>query len=255
MMTRWGKDQLRNLRAFAVAVAALAFAGTALAQTKLCKPGESCRLALPTAGVYMGIQAYPYITDSENQICADQECSIQVREGPSPFGIDRKFALHLHYYGWDTLASELALDPTCTGAGSELCDDYQNGRVPVISWECDGAAPPKGSHSTDELGIDSYQRSTTDVFADNIDPFYSDFTQPAFAGKPLMVGENGSPNFAMQNEEVQDTYLAVGPNSLLADFQRKLYPRLKAYDYFDSDNFDKGKNTIEAGCWSLQPRT
>ncbi len=378
---------LTKLQAFAFALAAFAPAAFAFAQAGSCTAGEGCRLILPSTGVYMGIRPYPDITDSKGHLCTGNEkCAIEVRERRAPFGIDRKFALHLHYYGWTALESELARDPTCSRGGSDLCDDFQNGRVPVISWECDDSVPPKPYRSTDQviaegnqrefvdcaenltqgwpfeyctirntadllkeypgpvllrwfwefnllkkenksclghgpsknpilstpmeytdfkgawqniwnifeaeqvpnvmflwnpgnyipcppgksqscgihdphnyypgsayvdwIGIDTYQRETSETFAYNFGQFYGDFKG---YGKPLMVGENGSPNYAQNTEEVQATYLGAGQNGLLADFESNPspYPELKAYDYFDSDSVGKGKRNTNS--WVLDP--
>src|SRR5579872_3842285 len=53
-------------------------------------------------GIYLGIWAnplglHPISEDKEEQ-------AIELREGGAPLGINRTFALHLHYYGWTALA-------------------------------------------------------------------------------------------------------------------------------------------------------
>jgi len=80
--------------------------------------------------VYLGFWADPALTNSGS------EKDIEVREGPPPLGIGRRFALHLHYVAWTGLAAELdgngVLQPD---AG--LKGDIDNGRTPVVSWNCD----------------------------------------------------------------------------------------------------------------------
>jgi hypothetical protein len=290
----------------------------------------------PDRGIYLGIWANP-------QLGSGQEAAIEVREGPAPNGINRTFALHLHYYSWTKLAGEL------DSAGvfhpdDDLLGDIAHGRIPVISWVCDGtvfnsdgliaAGDPNedanimatasalaqypgpvllrwfwefnrlggnqncrgdaggtptqqvyndfigawrhirqlfrqagaanvlflwnpgyypadgdptdphnyypGNGFVDWIGIDTYQRSTTATFADDFGLFYSDFSQDQYGHKPLMVGENASPNFTVHNLELQSTYL----QGLLADVQAGLYPLLKAYCYFDSHPTGKTDNWI-----------
>ncbi len=86
-------------------------------------------LAVPANGVYLGIWANPAL--------GSPEAAIEAREGPAPNGIGRRFALHLHYTNWTDLSQEL------DSAGvfhpdSDLQGDISHGRVPVISWVCDG---------------------------------------------------------------------------------------------------------------------
>jgi len=87
-----------------------------------------------------------------------------------------------------------------------------------------------GNDFVDWIGIDTYQRSTTATFASDFGQFYSDFSVGEYAGKPLMVGENGSQNFSTNNMELQAPYL----QGLLTDVLGGEFPLLKAYDYFDA---------------------
>jgi hypothetical protein len=68
---------------------------------------------------------------------SNSEAAIEIREGPAPSGINRPSALHLHYYAWKDLSQELD-----SGGGFQpdrgLLGDIGHGRVPVISWVCDG---------------------------------------------------------------------------------------------------------------------
>ncbi len=86
-------------------------------------------LQIPANGVYLGIRANPTLG-------ANQEAAIEVNEGNGPAGIGRRFSLHLLYYGWQAIASELdgngVLQPDV-----ELGGDIAKGRVPVIAWGCD----------------------------------------------------------------------------------------------------------------------
>ena len=90
--------------------------------------GAAPPLPIPATGAYLGIWANPAF--------GGVEAAIQMREGPAPYGINRTFALHLHYYPWDGLAKLLnaqgVLEPDTALAG-----DIARGRVPVISWSCD----------------------------------------------------------------------------------------------------------------------
>lgn len=87
-----------------------------------------------------------------------------------------------------------------------------------------------GNAYVDWIGEDTYQRTQTETFDDDFGLFYSDFSQSQFGGRPLMVGENGSQDFAQFNAELQWTYL----HGVLSDAQANRYPLLKAYDYFDA---------------------
>jgi hypothetical protein len=89
-----------------------------------------------------------------------------------------------------------------------------------------------GDEFVDWIGLDTYQRSPTSTFADDFGLFYQDF---ASKQKPLMIGENASPNFAIEKSELQWTYL----QGLLAEVQAGQYPQLEAYCYFDSKPKDK----------------
>ena len=100
-----------------------------------------------------------------------------------------------------------------------------------------------GNQFVDWIGTDSYQRTATSTFADDIGLFYSDFSQGQYGGKPLMVGENGAADSATYGMETQQSYL----QGVLADLQANKYPLLKAYDYFDSD----GTVTKTSGNWAL----
>jgi hypothetical protein len=96
-----------------------------------------------------------------------------------------------------------------------------------------------GNTFVDWIGLDSYQRSNSATFKDDIQPFYGDFSQPQYGSKPLIIGENGSPNWGRNNLELQWTYV----QGILSDMQSDLYPLLKGYHYFDS--------TGPAGSWVL----
>ncbi len=87
-----------------------------------------------------------------------------------------------------------------------------------------------GNAYVDWIGIDTYQRAAGDTFINDFGQFYSDFTASQFGGKPLMVGENGSQGYSIDNSEIQAGYL----QGLLADIRNGTYPLLKAYDYFDA---------------------
>ncbi|HYL78622.1 MAG TPA: glycosyl hydrolase [Bryobacteraceae bacterium] len=290
--------------------------------TALWVSGSS--LPVPASGAYLGIWADP--------AHGNPEAAIEVREGPAPNGINHRFALHLHYYAWKNIAAMLnngVLQPDVALQG-----DISHGRVPVISWVCDGSVPNSdhviasgdanedaiitataralaqypgpvllrwfwefnvlgnnqscrgdtggtptqqvyadfigawrrirqlfqtagasnvvflwnpghytadanaddphgfypGNDYVDWIGLDTYQDSTSATFATNIEPFYSDFSQAQYAGKPLMVGENGSQNWSEHSQEFQAAYL----QGLLSDLQENRFPQLKAYCYFDS---------------------
>jgi len=131
-----------------------------------------------------------------------------------------------------------------------------------------------GSSYVDWIGIDTFQRATTDTFNIDFEQFCQDFSgidpetgQPY--DKPLMVGANGSQNYSdnpvpcpttqCPGTELQARYLA----GLLADFggdnhHDNLYPLLKAYDYFDSGVAGGGTNWILdspvcGGCYPAPP--
>lgn len=88
-------------------------------------------LSVPSTGIYLGVWADP-------SLAGGQEKAIEIREGSSPNGINRSFALHLDYYAWTDLSQEL------DGSGvfhpdPQLLGDISHGRVPVISWACDSS--------------------------------------------------------------------------------------------------------------------
>ena len=56
---------------------------------------------------------------------AIHELEAQMR---SASGVDRRLALHLHFYGWRTIV-DVPNDPS-------IADDFANGRTPVITWTC-----------------------------------------------------------------------------------------------------------------------
>ncbi len=92
----------------------------------------------PAGQVYLGIWADP---DLDPQGHGSQERAIEVREGPAPLGVNRTFALHLHYYQWPDLAQALGAPGSGFQPDNDLSGDIQHGRVPVISWKCDGFTP------------------------------------------------------------------------------------------------------------------
>ena len=91
-----------------------------------------------------------------------------------------------------------------------------------------------GNAYVDWLAVDIYQTGTTSTFVQDFDLFYNDFSLSQYGGKPLMVGENGSPNYSQYTVEAQSTYL----QGVVAAVQANRYPLLKAYDYFDSQGLD-----------------
>ena len=91
-----------------------------------------------------------------------------------------------------------------------------------------------GNAYVDWLAVDTYQNGTTSTFVEDFDLFYKDFSQSAYGGKPILVGENGSPNYSQYSVEAQASYL----QGVLAAIQAGRYPLLKAYDYFDSQGVD-----------------
>jgi len=90
-------------------------------------------LSVPAAGVYLGIWANPALASTQEQ-------AIEIREGPAANGINRRFNFHLHYYGWTVLAQELD-SAGLFHPNAELLGDISRGRIPVISWTCDGKVP------------------------------------------------------------------------------------------------------------------
>jgi len=100
-----------------------------------------------------------------------------------------------------------------------------------------------GDEYVDWIGIDNFQRSfsISETFDNDFEKTYDELKGNA---KPLMVGANGSPNYAdlpppicppghpcpNTNPEFQYPYL-VG---LLYDLQHGQYSHLKGYDYFDA---------------------
>ena len=108
------------------------FSGAGLAQDLPASSGRPGK-------IYLGLWADP---DLDPQGHMSQERAIEVREGTLPDssgnydeGIDRAFALHLHYFDWTQLAQE-----NVSGVfqpDNDLLGDINHGRVPVISWKCD----------------------------------------------------------------------------------------------------------------------
>jgi len=139
--------------------------------------------------------------------------------------------------------------------------EYGGGNVMFV-WDPNNYTPGEwtdphpyypGSPYVDWIGIDTFQRATSDTFTSNFEQFYQDFSgiDPATGqpyGKPLMVGANGSQNYFDNNPgpcplpepcplgtELQSTYLAGLLDDLGYGYPKdNLYPLLKAYDYFDS---------------------
>jgi uncharacterized protein (TIGR03437 family) len=95
-----------------------------------------------------------------------------------------------------------------------------------------------GNAYVDWVAVDTYQNGTTSTFVQDFDLFYNDFSQSQYAGKLLMVGENGSPNYSQYSVEAQAAYL----QGVLAAIQANRYPLLKAYNYFDSQGTDNKGN-------------
>jgi hypothetical protein len=81
-------------------------------------------LPVPATGIYLGIWADP-------TLASNQEKAIEILEGPAPTGINRPFALHLHYYKWSDLSQEL--NNGVFQRDAQLLDDLTHGRIPVIS--------------------------------------------------------------------------------------------------------------------------
>lgn len=104
---------------------------TALVAALLGLPAAAQLPPPPDGQVYLGIWANP-------SLATTQEAAIEIREGAAPNGINRTFALHLHYENWHALAdmtdSSGTFHPDAALAGDILHD-----RVPVISWTCDGS--------------------------------------------------------------------------------------------------------------------
>jgi hypothetical protein len=55
-----------------------------------------------------------------------------------------------------------------------------------------------------------------------------------------MAGENGAFGYAVNNQELQATYL----QGFLAAMQANRYPQLKAYDYFDAGGVDTATRSL-----------
>lgn len=86
---------------------------------------------LPDGKVYLGIWADPMLTASTSQ-----EKAIGMREGSTEAGINRTFALHLHYYDWTELLQALEVGGVFQ-PDNDLSGDIDHKRVPIISWKCD----------------------------------------------------------------------------------------------------------------------
>lgn len=69
--------------------------------------------------------------------------------------IGRKLAAHLHYFGWNQIGSDFNGSSSTAWPEAQIQDDLNQGRIPVISWTCDGANsdamtdPTTGVRSTD----------------------------------------------------------------------------------------------------------
>ena len=86
-------------------------------------------LPVPPTGVYLGIRANPALG-------ATQESAIEIREGAPPLGINRRFSLHLLYYGWPVIA-QMQNGNGVFAPDTDLLGDIAHQRVPVIAWNCD----------------------------------------------------------------------------------------------------------------------
>ena len=95
-----------------------------------------------------------------------------------------------------------------------------------------------GNNYVDWIGVDAYQR-TAETFDSDFGQFYQDFSQSQYGGKPIIVGENGAPNFSVGNAELQAAYLQDAAAQITAN----RYPLLKAYDYFDGQGVDAAGNS------------
>jgi hypothetical protein len=85
------------------------------------------------SAIYLGIWADPEL---DPQGHSSQERAIEARESAAPLGINRTFALHLHYYDWSELQGALEVGGVFH-PDNDLLGDINHGRVPVISWKCD----------------------------------------------------------------------------------------------------------------------
>ena len=86
-------------------------------------------LQIPATGVYLGIRA-------NSALGASQEAAIEVVESPAPVGINRRFSLHLLYYGWKNISQMLDVNGVFS-PDVDLAGDIVHRRVPVIAWNCD----------------------------------------------------------------------------------------------------------------------
>jgi hypothetical protein len=102
------------------------------------------------------------------------------------------------------------------------------GRIRVQAYSGRGSAGNCGGSGT--LGHFSKVRVGQFWQAPKSIPFYNDFSQSQYAGKPLTVGENESQNWVQNHQHLQATYLTW----LLADFHSNMFPLMKAYRYFNS---------------------
>ncbi len=107
---------------------------------------QSGKLPVPTTGVYLGIWADPDLPMMvQPPVTKNQESAVEIREGPAPWGINHPFALHLVYYNWTDIQTEVV---NGTFPDSSLQGDIEHGRIPVISWHCDQSTT---SGNTDAL--------------------------------------------------------------------------------------------------------
>jgi uncharacterized protein (TIGR03437 family) len=147
-------------------------------------------------------------------------------------------ANHNTCLGWTSGTPTPQIYNDFIGAWQHIWDLFQGAGATnvVFLWNASGGskyAPDgfyPGNAYVDWIGVDTYQRSETETFDDDFGSFYTTFSQSPYGNKPLMVGENGSQDYAQYNVELQWTYL----QGLLADVQANRYPLLKAYDYFDA---------------------
>ena len=80
-------------------------------------------LQISASGIYLGIRANP-------SLGASQEAAIKVLESLAPVGINRRFSLHLPYYGWKNIRQMLDANGAFTPA-VDLAGDIAHRRVPV----------------------------------------------------------------------------------------------------------------------------
>ncbi len=159
-------------------------------------------LPVPNTGAYLGIWADPTL--------GGPEAAIEAREANGPNGIHHAFAMHLHYYGWKVIAGMMNGGVFQPDAG--LAGDISHGRVPVISWTCDGSiAGSDHAIASGDASEDAIISATARALAQYPGPVLIDVLTPpdTVDGAVTVLATNhgaNSPSFSAQGQALSPSF-------------------------------------------------